>query len=63
MALSVFDVLVDLIEAEEPIPKQYELAASLGLKTQTLSDYIKVLHELFDKRSPNFSLDVNEEKK
>jgi hypothetical protein len=58
---SVFDVLVELIEAEEPIPKQYELAASLGLKTQTLSDYIKELHNLL--RSPNFSLDVNEEKK
>jgi hypothetical protein len=60
---SVFDVLVELIEAEESIPKQYELAASLELKTQTLSDYIKVLHDLFEKKWDSWCSPSNEEKK
>jgi len=59
----VFDVLVDSIEAEGPIPKQHELEASLELKTQTLSDYIKVLHDLFEEKWITWCSPSKEEKK
>ncbi len=46
-AIDVFDKLVELVEADEPIPSQAELANSLNIQSpQTVNNYLKRLQEI-----------------